>query len=206
MRNLLLVFVLAALCGACGHRSLSPEELQHKIDSVQALETIELLKQQGINLQETNPLKVFYDSLSIQALPLQYSEDYVTMLPNYMEVPEVFASMLEVESRTAPKAIALPDRLGARLMLLAADVADGECELWLYSLDNDCFPLDKLELYEPQRFSETRLRNNEQKPYFSITSDYEINLLEYASDYDIQGQLSTFIVDESRMFVEKKPL
>ena len=128
------------------------------------------------------------------------------LLPNYTVVPEVFVSMLELEGRVAPKAIALPDMMGARLMLLAADVDDGAYELWLYSLDDDCFPVDKLQLYEPKKFSKTRLQESEQETYFSITSDCEINLLEYAGAEDTQGQFSTFVVDQSRMFVEKAPL
>ena len=205
MKNLLIVSVLITLLTACFHRRPSAAELQHKIDSVQTLEAAEHLRRQGINLEEVSPLQVFFDSLAIQTLPISYSEDYMKLLPNYEVVPVSIMSFLELEGRVAPKAVALPETLGMRLMLLAADVEDGEYELWLYSLDNDYFPVDKLLLYEPQKFSSSKLKMDPQETYFSITSDYEVRIVEYIDETDRVGQLSTFLVDASRQFVEKRP-
>jgi hypothetical protein len=135
---------------------------------------------------------------------MSYSEDYMKILPNYQVVPQAIMSFLELEGRIAPKAIALPETIGARLVLLAADVADGEYELWLYSLDSDCYPVDKLLLYQPQVISDSKLTLPPQETYFSITSNYEIRVMEYADESDEFGQLSTFIVDDARMFVEQR--
>ena len=204
MKKYYLMFLVAVLLMACGNRRLSPEVLQQKIDSVYALEKLEELKRQGVNLEDASPFQLFYDSLDIQALPMSYSEDYMKILPNYQVVPQAIMSFLELEGRIAPKAIALPETIGARLVLLAADVADGEYELWLYSLDSDCYPVDKLLLYQPQVISDSKLTLPPQETYFSITSNYEIRVMEYADESDEFGQLSTFIVDDARMFVEQR--
>ena len=161
---------------------------------------------QGIRLGERSPFQLFYDSLSIQSLPLRYSEDYVKYLPDYQIIPQSIMTFLELEGRVAPRAIALPETLGTRLVLLAADIEDGEYELWLYSLDSECYPVDKLLLYQPQVISDTKLQLPPQETYFSITSNYEIRVVEYLDEYDGEGQLSTFVVDEGRMFVEKRQI
>ena len=206
MKHLLLILCLAALAAACGNRRLSEAELQHKLDSVRTLEVARQLRLRGIQLEETSPFQMFYDSLRIQALPLNYSEEYMKYLPNYTVVPTSIMAFLELEGRVAPKAIALPETLTSRLILLAADMTDGEYELWLYSLDEDCYPVDKLQLYAPKSLSDTSIKLPDQETHFSITSDMEIRLLEYTSDYARQGQLSVFVVDDSRMFVEKQSL
>ena len=201
-----MVFFIAALADACGNRRMSEVEMQSKIDSVNRLEVARQLKLRGIQLEETSPLQMFYDSLRMQPLPLNYSEEYVKYLPNFTVVPASIMIYLELEGRVAPKAIALPEMLGARLILLAADMTDGEYELWLYSLDDDYIPVDKLQIYAPKTMSDNILNLPEQEIHFSITSDLEIRLLEYTSDYARQGQLSVFVVDESRQFVEKQSL
>ena len=201
-----MVFFIAALAAGCGNRRMSEVELQSKIDSVNRLEVARQLKLRGIQLEETSPLQMFYDSLRMQPLPLNYSEEYVKYLPNFTVVPASIMIYLELEGRVAPKAIALPEMLGARLILLAADMTDGEYELWLYSLDDDYIPVDKLQIYAPKTMSDNILNLPEQEIHFSITSDLEIRLLEYTSDYARQGQLSVFVVDEGRQFVEKQSL
>lgn len=197
---------VSLLLMACGNRKPSTAELMQKIDSVKALEISRQLKAQGINLDEANPLKMFYDSLALQPLPMTYSEEYVALLPGYTEVPVSIAAFLELDGQSVPKAIALPEMMNSRLLLVASDVADGEYELWLYSLDDEFIPVDKMLLYEPKKYSDKKLVIGDQYTYFSITSDCEINVMEYVDDEDNVGQLSTFIVDESRQFVEKQKM
>ena len=87
MRQGLVLLVVTLLMVSCGGgRKMSPEELQHKLDSVKALEIKEKLALQGVDLETSdNPMKLFFDSLEIQPLPLSYDEDYVRMLPSYTE-------------------------------------------------------------------------------------------------------------------------
>ena len=68
-----LLAVLTAGLSACGFRSNLPADLQHKLDSVKALEELRLLRLQGIDLDNPNPLRAFYDSLMIQPLPREAS-------------------------------------------------------------------------------------------------------------------------------------
>ena len=91
MKQLLVMMCATLMAAACGGRRMSPEELQHKLDSIKALEIKERLALQGVNLEASdNPLKLFYDSLEIQALPISYSEDYVNFLPASKDVtPEM---------------------------------------------------------------------------------------------------------------------
>ena len=198
------LFSTLLLLTACFNRRPSAAELQEKIDSVKALEVKRQLRMKGVNIDDdgVSPFRLFYDSLHLQVLPISYSEDYVTSLPDFRTVPPSLVVYLDLEGKESPKAIALPETLNSRLVLLAADQEDGEYELWLYSLDDDYIPVDKLLIYEPSRYSSKAMKKDNRDVYFSITSYMEINVMEYIDDDDYEGQLSTYVVDDSRLFVE----
>lgn len=196
--GLLAVVILFFSCG--GRKQLSPEELQHKVDSVKALEVKEKLKLQGINLEDaSNPLKMFYDSLYLQTLPISYTEDYVRFLPDFKEVPAEIISYMNLERGVHPKAVSLPESLGARLMLLAVDEYEGQYTLWLYSLDNEYVPVDKLCLYAIED-KEDEIDPEEFVQYFSITSDYEIHLLDYSKTRQKAQSEEVYYIDDARRF------
>lgn len=205
MRQGLVLLVVTLLMVSCGGgRKMSPEELQHKLDSVKALEIKEKLALQGVDLETSdNPMKLFFDSLEIQPLPLSYDEDYVRMLPSYKEVGKDVAEYMNLVDCRHPKAISLPETIGARLIIIAADESDGEYSLWLYSLDDDYFPVDKLCLFsvdsrEPEEYTE--INEQEFLQYFSITSDYEIRLMDYAKE-DFRAHLEeVYHINEARKF------
>lgn len=193
------------LMAACGGRRMSPEELQHKLDSVKALEVKEKLALQGVNLESSdNLMKLFYDSLEIQPLPLSYNEDYIRLLPSYKPVTEDVVAYMNLVDCRHPKAIALPETIGAKLIIIAADETDGQYSLWLYSLDDDYFPVDKLCLFsvderEPEEYTE--IKQEEFLQYFSITSDYMIRLMDYSKE-GYQARLEeVYEIDASRKFV-----
>ena len=190
---------------SCGGRRLSTEELEHKLDSVKAIEIKERLIAQGIDLESSsNPLKMFYDSLNIQPLPISYSEDYVRFLPAFLPVPQEIAAILNFEGRKNRQAITLPETLGARLLLLAADEEEERYSLWLYSLDDEYLPVDKLCLYAVEDEVEEDEYGMEQEEFiqwFSITSDYEIRLIDYTKK-DIETRTNeVYCLDPSRKFV-----
>ena len=171
---------------ACGNRRQSPGDIQAKLDSIARLETIEQLEMQGIHIgKDISPIQLFFDSLNIQPLPVRYSDDYVKYLPNYTSVPYELVKFMNFEGRTDPKAIALPESAGARLMILAADEGDGLYSLWLYSLDDDFMPVDKLCLYatskEEQKENELADPEDKLKGSFPVWSPH---VLPYTSGTD----------------------
>ena len=205
MKQLLVMMCAALMVAACGGRRMSPEELQHKLDSIKALEIKERLALQGVNLEASdNPLKLFYDSLEIQALPISYSEDYVNFLPAYKDVTPEIVSYMELIECKHPKAVALPESVGARLMIMAADESEGHYSLWLYSLDGDYVPVDKLCLYavddlDPEDIVD--FGGEQFVQYFSITSDYEIRLMDYTKQQYKARLEEVYHIDESRRFL-----
>lgn len=193
------------LLAACGGKKMSPDELQHKIDSVKALDVKEKLALQGVDLNSAdNPLKLFYDSLEIQPLPISYNEDYVRLLPSYKPVSNDIVAYLNLVESRHPKAIALPESIGAKLVIIAADEIDNEYSLWLYSLNDDFFPVDKLCLFsvdqrDPEEYTE--VDEEEFLQFFSITSDYEIRLMDYAKEGYQTHLNEVYHVGASRKFV-----
>ena len=204
MKQLLVMMCAALMVAACGGRRMSSEELQHKLDSVKALEIKEKLALQGVNLEASdNPLKLFYDSLEIQALPISYSEDYVSFLPAYKDVTPEIVSYMELIECKHPKAVALPESVGARLMIMAADESAGHYSLWLYSLDDDYVPVDKLCLYAVDDIDPEDIVDFGEEQfvqYFSITSDYEIRLMDYTKQQYKARLEEVYHIDESRRF------
>lgn len=205
MRQVIGLMTAVLLLAACGGKKMSSDELQHKIDSVKALDVKEKLALQGVDLNSAdNPLKLFYDSLEIQPLPISYNEDYVRLLPSYKPVSNDIVAYLNLVECRHPKAIALPESIGAKLVIIAADEIDNEYSLWLYSLNDDFFPVDKLCLFsvdqrDPEEYTE--VDEEEFLQFFSITSDYEIRLMDYAKEGYQTHLNEVYHVGASRKFV-----
>ena len=206
MRKIVGFLAMAALIVSCGgnRHQMSPEELAQKLDSIKALEIKEKLKLQGIDLESSdNPFKVFFDSLNMQTLPLTYSEDYVRFLPGYQEIPTEILSYMELQGGEHPKAVSLPESVGTRLMILAVDESDDLYSLWLYSLDNDYVPIDKLCLYAIED-KEDDIDPEEFIEYFSITSDFEIHLIDYSKTRQEINSEEVYYIDASRKFAQRE--
>ena len=205
MRQVIGLMTAVLLLAACGGKKMSPDELQHKIDSVKALDVKEKLALQGVDLNSAdNPLKLFYDSLEIQPLPISYNEDYVRLLPSYKPVSNDIVAYLNLVECRHPKAIALPESIGAKLVIIAADEIDNVYSLWLYSLNDDFFPVDKLCLFsvdqrDPEEYTE--VDEEEFLQFFSITSDYEIRLMDYAKEGYQTHLNEVYHVGASRKFI-----
>lgn len=206
MKGLIGGFFAVMLMAACGGRSMSAEEMQHKLDSIQKIEAAERLAAQGINLADAdNPLKQFYDSLNLLPLPITYSDELVRYLPDFKPVPQDIAKALELEGNNKQKAISLSESLGARLMILAADEEDDRYSLWLYSLDNDYLPVDKLCLYAIDEEADLDDFGAEDiLQYFTITSDYEIHLMDYSKEAHKTRTEEVFTLDAQRNFQLQK--
>ena len=216
MKGAVGLFVAMLLLAACGGRSMSAEEMQRKLDSIQKIEVAERLAAQGINLEKAdNPLKQFYDSLALLPLPITYTDEFVRYLPDFKPVPQDIAKALDLEGNGKQKAISLSESLGARLMILAADEGaeegeDGEegaerYSLWLYSLDDDYLPVDKICLYAIEDKEDFDLyEEDEILQYFTITSDYEIHLMDYSKEKHKTRTEEVYTLDASRNFLLQK--
>lgn len=194
---------------ACGNK-MSSGQLQQKLDSIAKVEAVERLEAQGIRLDtDVSPIQLFFDSLNLQPLPIRYSADYVKYLPNYKSVPYELVRFMNFEGRTDPKAIALPESAGTRLMILAADEGDGLYSLWLYSLDTDYMPVDKLCLYATSKaekeLDDEALPEDKLIQDFVITSDYEVRLTDYTGKYKAESQ-KVYHIDMSRKFSETESI
>jgi len=206
MKRVIGAVAAVIMLSACGGRRLSPQELEQKLDSIRKLEVKERLEAQGINLDKSdNPFKQFYDSLALLPLPISYSEEFVRYQPNFKPVPTNISKALELEGTDKQKAIALPETLGARLMILAADEPGDLYSLWLYSLDDDCMPVDKLCLYAiDDEIDIYEFGKEEYVQYFSITSDYEIHLMDYSREEHRTCTEEVYTLDAARNFCLQK--
>ena len=205
MKQLTVILAIMLLLLSCGgRRQLSPEELSHKLDSVKNVEINEKLRLQGIDLElSDNPLKQFYDSLNLQTLPISYTEDYVKFLPAFKPIPKEIIPFFELLDCNEPKAVSLPESLGAKLILIATDEQPHLYSLWLYSLDDDFRPVDKLCLYAIEDKSD-EINPDEFIQYFSITSDYEIRLLDYSRILHKANFEEVYYIDSSRKFMMRE--
>jgi hypothetical protein len=193
-------FVVAVLLTSCVDNRRNPADLQHKIDSVMALENAERLRLQGIRLEDDNPMKAFYDSLALQPLPVMCTEDYIATLPRFVSIPDYLTGVLEIKSGLNPLAISLPESLGARLMMVAIDNPDGDYSLWLYSLDDYYLPVDKLLLYSPHQAANAE---TQQLSDCIISRDYEIIIRAY--DESTRKFLQkVYHVSDGRLFIQQK--
>ena len=193
---------------------MSAEEMARKLDSIQKIEVAERLAAQGINLQEAdNPLKAFYDSLEILPLPIKYTDELVRYLPDFKPVPQDIAQALELEGNGKQKAISLSETVGARLMLLAADEeSKGEdgaerYSLWLYSMGEDYLPVDKICLYaipDDEDFDLDLDEEDDILQFFTITSDYEIHLMDYSKEKRKANTEEVYTLDAQRNFLLQK--
>ena len=205
MKQLTIILAMMLLLLSCGgRRQLSPEELSHKLDSVKNLEVNERLKLQGIELEQSeNPLKQFYDSLNLQTLPISYSEDYVRFLPAFKPIPKEILHFMDLQAYNEPQAVSLPESLSAKLILVATNESPHLYSIWLYSLNDDYMPVDKLCLYAIEDKSDD-INPEEFIQYFSITSDYEIHLLDYSKTQHKTRSEEIYYVDVSRKFVMRE--
>ena len=199
MRNWFLLLVTMVVLTGCVDNRRNPADLQHKIDSVMALDNAERLKLQGIKLEDDNPMKAFYDSLALQPLPVVCTEDYVATLPRFVSIPEYLTGVLEIKGGLNPLAISLPESLGARLMMVAVDNREGEYSLWLYSLDDYYLPVDKLLLYSPSLTASPDTRHLSD---CIISRDYEIMIREF-DNATRKITEKVYHVSEGRMFVKQ---
>ena len=194
----LVAVVVLASCR--NNNRLTPEQMQYKLDSIAKIENIERLEAQGIRFdKDVSPIQLFYDSLNLQTLPISYTEDYVRFLPAFKPIPSEILHYMDLQGYNEPKAVCLPESMSARLILVATDESPHLYSVWLYSLNDDYMPVDKLCLYAIEDKSD-EIDPEEFIQFFSITSDYEIRLLDYSKKKYKTNYEEIYYVDSSRKF------
>ena len=89
--------------------------------------------------------------------------------------------------------------------MLRADEDEDRYSLWLYSLDDDYMPVDKLCLYAINEDEEQDLDGDEEiLQYFTITSDYEIHLMDYSKEKARTRTEEVYTLDATRNFLLQK--
>lgn len=198
MKHSFLIIIVVAGFTSCGNR-MSSEQLAQKLDSVKMVEQVEQLRLQGIQLEDENPLHAFFDSLSVQPLPIRFTEEYVTLLPHFESMPPDIAHFLQLGVTDDVRAVMLPETISCRLVIVAVVNQEGDRTLWLYSIDSDYLPVDRLLIYSPTTIDDVV----EQKvSEFSITSDYEIRIREIKGANMHQEQ-QVYHVSPARQFIRQ---
>lgn len=164
---MLTLVVGVLLCGCVGNNART-DNLQEKIDSIHRIEQMELLRMQGVNLgdYDDNPLRVYYDSLEKEGLPLRYTRDFFDFACIFKPLPRAIAQFYRVGNMEQPYAVSLPERGNVHPMLIANFDEGQLAEIWLYTLGNDYLPIDNICLYD--------MADSEEDSYFAITSGYEV--------------------------------
>ena len=90
------------------------------------------------------------------------------------------------------------------MILLAADETSDKTRysIYLYSLDDEYLPVDKLCLYAIEDEEDVfDIDPEEFIQYFSITSDYEIHLLDFSKEANKTRTEEVYCLDPARHFI-----
>ena len=177
-KGVFIVVILGMLVCACGNR-MSSEKLQHKLDSVKAIEDRIRLQAQGIHLDVADPMSLFLDSMEVMALPLEGSSDEPLINSSFKDVPSEAYVLMHIIRPGKMKAVMMPDKGKTRLMLMTGedDIHGGDVT-YLYTFDmgyqvKDSLCLSRItDLTPPQRGMKTRV-------VFAVMSNYQIILSKY---------------------------
>lgn len=174
--TLLIAVVLFSY--SCGNRK-NAADYAGMIDSIRKAEVEkELLKP-----AEGDPVTVFFDSLSIKMVPMKYSEDFVTYLPQMTRVPSAMNARFGYENNIELYAAKLPSYQLFHMMLLAERLDSISTTLYLCTMNQENVLMDRLCIYEQkveQKHETLRLTRLE----YYITSQYETTLVKYFRDED----------------------
>lgn len=169
------VIMWLALSFGCGNRN-KMADYERQIDSIRKAENMKtLLPDAGGH----DPVEAFFDSLSMIALPLRYSDEFVTYLPQMKHVPQVFNSRLGSEGNLDLQAASLPPTPHFRIALVAERIDSVALPtIYLCVFSQDYVLQDRLPIYEYNVGDLNGVVGN-MKLEYSITSRYEVTLMRF---------------------------
>lgn len=151
-------------------------EYQRKIDSIKKAETTKTMLPVPDNRE---PLTVFFDSLTMIALPLHYTPEFVEYLPQMTPVPKLFNSSMGCEGDQKLKAAILPPTPHFNMVLLAERMDSiTPPTLYLCVFDHDNVMQDRLTIYE-RADGDLNGEIGSMKLEYSVTSRYEVTLMRF---------------------------
>lgn len=159
----------------CGNRS-KMADYERKIDSIRKAENMQTLLPKTDNRE---PLEVFFDTLSMIALPLRYSDEFVTYLPQMARVPKVFNSRMGCEGDQDLQAALLPPTPHYRVALVAERLDSlASPTIYLCVFSQDYVLQDRLSIYE-RNVGDLNGDVGSMKLEYSVTSRYEVTLMRF---------------------------
>lgn len=170
---LLVATVAALLAFACGNRK-SAADYEGMLDSIRKAEVAkELLKP-----STDDPVVAFFDSLAMKSVPMKYSAEFVTYLPQMTKVPSVYNSRFDYESNVELLAVKLPPFQHFHMMMVAERIDSANVSLYLCTMNQDYVLVDRLCIYEQKVEKKNGLLGLKRQEYY-VTSQYECTLVSY---------------------------
>ena len=203
MRNITLTAAITALLAcaySCGNRK-NASDYAGMIDSIRKAE----VEQQLLKPSAGDPVIAFFDSLSMKSVPMKYSLEFVTYLPQMTKVPSAFNSRFDYESNVELYAVKLPSHGNFHMMMIGEKLDSTNVSLYLCTMNQDYVLVDRLCLYE-QKVENKNGRLGVLRQEYYVTSQYECTLVSYFRGEDDETESEEaayrFVINKEGNFEE----
>ena len=158
---------------SCGNRK-NAADYAAMIDSIRKAE----VEQELLKPTTDDPVLLFFDSLNIKHVPMQYTTDFVTYLPQMRKVPSIMNARFGYENNIELYAVKLPSYQLFHVMLLAEKLDSTSTSLYLCTMNQEDVLIDRLCVYEQKVEKKKDVLGVSRLEYY-ITSQYDITLVKY---------------------------
>lgn len=165
---------------SCGNRK-SVADYERMIDSIRKAE----VERELLRPATSDPVVSFFDSLGMKSVPMKYSVDFVTYLPQMERVPSNINARFGYENNIELSAVKLPSYKMFHVMLVAEKLDSISTSLYLCTMDQEYVLIDRLCIYEQKVEKKDGLLGVMRLEYY-ITSQYETTLVWYFRDEDAE--------------------
>ena len=166
---------------SCGGKKRDVAYYEAMVDSIRKAENVKDIQQKaGIY---DNPVDAWFDTLAIRTLPIRSVGSELWKIGHFSNVPMGINEFFGYPVSASLKAMALPNAYRRPVVLLAEMTDSVTPRLYLYIMDKNHQPLDRLCLYEQKSedreddFGQTFLE-------YYVTSHYVITLMQYYRSHD----------------------
>ena len=200
----LTLLLLALLTLSCGNRKHDVAYYERMVDSIRRAEQVQTIqKQAGVY---DSPVDAWFDTLHLHSLPIQSAGADVESIGHFEAVPQTVNECFGYEAGASLKAMALPTMYRRQVILLCEMVDSITPALYLYTMDKEHQPVDKLCIYRQELVKRGSDYGVAFEEYF-ITSHYEITLIRYYLGRDAispkQESARRYTINQEGMFEEQ---